>query len=782
MDQAQLQERLMAAFVAELDEHVRALNRDALALEQQPTGTSRDELLRRLFRTAHTVKSAARAVGASSIEATTHRLEDLLAATRDGAVEVDDALLSLLFDAADALEECRGRLGEGQPLDGASLTALLSRVEALARGEPLPVAPRRPRRTPPPDPVEPSVASRPPAEAAAPTSAPRPPSTARRCRACGNELTDGGACPVCERAGVRSTLDGGVVRLSPAKLDALLDRSGALLTAVYARSQPVLVLDEVCERMRTWARESLELERDLHELLGPSAPDLRARIHRVTTRWRDVGAELERLAVRVRIQQHELELLAEPLLDDVRRARMLPFAEACQGFDRLVRDLARQARKEVVLSIDGSAVELDRVVIEQLKDPLRHLVRNAIDHGLEEPAERRAAGKPEAGSVVIGATLHGARVAIVVRDDGRGIDRAAVASEATRRGLVPPADEAALAALLFQAGFSTARVVTDVSGRGVGLDIVRERVEAMHGTVTIESEAGRGSTFSLSVPLNLSGLRAMLVRVGRGLFAFPSAAVGGLIAVPRADLVTVEGREVVPWQGRHVPLVHLGSFLGQRADRVEAAPTVPAVNGVVGERAVACVVDELVAEQEITVRTLSPRLSHLPALAGATLLADGSVALILSATALLRAAMEPSRSTSLAAAPTAREPKRPHVLLVEDSLTTRSLEKMILEAAGYRVTPTVDGRDALDRLDTLDVDLVVTDVQMPRVDGFELTKALRGSTRFASLPIVLVTGMGSDADRKRGLEAGADAYLVKSAFDQAELLATLVQLLGRRPA
>jgi two-component system chemotaxis sensor kinase CheA len=568
-----------------------------------------------------------------------------------------------------------------------------------------------------------------------------------------------------------------VIRLAPAKLDALLERSSELLMAVRTLGQPVAELDALRERVRGWGREVVELEHD-PAFASPNVPAaLRASLQQVCTRWREAEAELERLTARVGLHQHDLERLVEPLLDDVRRARMLPFSEACRGFDRLARDLARQAGKEVVLRIEGGGVELDRVVLEELKDPLRHLVRNAIDHGLETPAERRAAGKPEAGELHIGASLQGQRVAVVVRDDGRGVDRAAVAAEAERRGLPAPADDASLAALLFRPGFSTAHVVTEVSGRGVGLDVVRERVEAMHGTVALDTAGGRGAGFTLSVPLTLSGLRALLVRVGRGFFALPSAAVGGLLAVLRSEIALLEGREAVAWKGRHVPLVHLSSYLGVPSDSLDAAASLPAVVVVAGERAVVCVVDELVAESEITVRSLGPRLRHLSGLAGATLLSDGRVALILSATALLRAASEGKGPVALASSAADGLRPRPHVLLVEDSLTTRSLEKMILEAAGYRVTAAVDGRDALDRVDDLGVDLVVSDVQMPRVDGVELTRALRANPRFATLPVVLVTGLGTDVDRQRGLEAGANAYLVKSAFDQAELLATLEQLL-----
>jgi two-component system chemotaxis sensor kinase CheA len=743
MDQDRLQQRLTAAFVAELEEHVGALNRDALALEQPLAAAERDEALRRLFRTAHTVKSAARAAGVPTIEAAAHQLEDLLAAARDEACPVDEALLGVIFEAADALEAVRAPLAEGRPLDGAPLSGLLSRLEALSRGAPLPPARR---------------ASKPATPAPA---APAPPATpsvvvgAAPCPICGAGHAAGGTCPPVDREAPRAPhTDAGMVRLPSAKLDALLDATGELHVAVGGLAQRVHELETLRERLA-------------HHRAASSAG----------ANGFDAAAEIERVASRLAAHQHDLERLMEPLLEAVRRARMLPFAEACQGFERLVRDLARQAGKQVQLRVEGGGVELDRAVLEELKDPLRHLVRNAVDHGVETPDERLRVGKPAVGTVGVEASVQGARVVITVSDDGRGIDRGAVRAEAVRRGLPEPVDDAAVSALLFRAGFSTARVVSEVSGRGVGLDVVRARVDAVQGEVVVASEPAVGARFTMQVPLTLSTLRAVLFRAGRGTFALPSSSIGGLARLAPEDILAVEGREAMAWRERHIPLVRLAACLGLPTDGPVDPSGLPVIVVTVSERSIAFVVDELQAEREVTIRPLGSRLRHLPALAGASLLPDGGVALILGAAALHRAALEVGPAAHAAAPSTDEGSRRPRVLLVEDSLTTRSLETMILEAAGYDVTPAIDGRDALDRIGALDVDVVVSDVQMPRLDGFTLVRALRALPRYAGLPIVLVTGMASDEDRRRGLEAGANAYLVKSAFDQAELLATIASLL-----
>ena len=757
MDQDRLQQRLTAAFVAELEEHVGALNRDALALEQPLAAAERDEALRRLFRTAHTVKSAARAAGVPTIEAAAHQLEDLLAAARDEACPVDEALLGVIFEAADALEAVRAPLAEGRPLDSAPLSGLLSRLEALSRGAPLPPARRA------------SKPATPAPSAPAPLATPSVVVGAAPCPICGAGHAAGGTCPPVDREAMRAPhLDAGMVRLPSAKLDTLLDATGELHVAVGGLAQRVHELDALRERLT-------------HRRGAPPLPAMGAlgfaSVRAAGEADLDAAAEIERVASRLAAHQHDLERLMEPLLEAVRRARMLPFAEACQGFDRLVRDLARQAGKQVQLRIEGGGVELDRAVLEELKDPLRHLVRNAVDHGVETPDERLRLGKPAVGTVGVEASVQGARVVITVSDDGRGIDRSAVRAEAVRRGLPEPVDDAGVSALLFRAGFSTARVVSEVSGRGVGLDVVRARVDAVQGEVVVASEPGRGARFTLQVPLTLSTLRAVLFRAGRGTFALPSSSIGGLVRLAPEDVLAVEGREAMAWRERHVPLVRLASCLGLPADGPVDPSGLPVIVVTVAERSIAFVVDELQAEREVTIRPLGPRLRHLPALAGASLLPDGGVALILGAAALHRAALEVGPAAHAVAPSTDEGSRRPRVLLVEDSLTTRSLETMILEAAGYDVTPAIDGRDALDRIGALDVDVVVSDVQMPRLDGFTLVRALRALPRYTGLPIVLVTGMASDEDRRRGLEAGANAYLVKSAFDQAELLATIASLL-----
>ncbi len=438
---------------------------------------------------------------------------------------------------------------------------------------------------------------------------------------------------------------------------------------------------------------------------------------------------------------------------------MLPFAEVCQGLERIVHDLSQGSGKEVELVVEGGEVELDRSVLEGLKDPLRHLIRNAIDHGIEPAEVRRAAGKPPRARVTVAAVLRGGRVEVAVADDGRGIDLEALRNQVRLKDLPEPADERELARLVFEPGLSTARLITDVSGRGVGLDVVKSRVEALHGTVDLTFTPQRGTRFTLAVPLTLTTLRALLVVAAGQTFALVGTNVQKLLRVAPEELRSIGGREMLSLGGSPLPVASLADTLGldRPAPSSNGRATVPVVIVAAGDRHMAFVVDELLSEQEVVVKRLGARIRRVPHVAAATILPSGQIALVLNAANLVRSALVRLRSSwcgRVAAldAPAAAVKKR--LLLVEDSLTIRTLEKTILEAAGYEVTVAADGADAWQLLQEHGADLLVSDVEMPHMDGFALTKAVRDSQRFRDLPVVLVTGARRKRTKRRGSKSG----------------------------
>ena len=536
----------------------------------------------------------------------------------------------------------------------------------------------------------------------------------------------------------------GAVRVAAEKLDEVLARSGELLVA-HRR------LNERAEQMT--ALEALAIS-------DPSA--LAVAVGRAAAASRDDARVIGRAASQVD--------------EAVRRLRLVPFSQACQGFDRVVRDLAEATGKAAQLVIEGGAVEIDRAVAEGLRDPLLHAVRNAIDHGVEPPAERAAAGKTPRARVTIIASLRAGDVAVEVGDDGRGLDLEALRAQLRRRGLPEPADDEELTRTVFLPGLSTARLVTDLSGRGVGLDVVRQRVEALRGTLELTHARGAFTRLTIVVPLTLTSLRVLLVRAGDQTFAVPASAVKRVARIDHGEVRVVGGIESIRFEGATVPVAPISSALGFAAlpSPLSKKLAIVLLSDRGHEAAVA--VDELVEETTVLVKSLGRRLGVVKGVSGATLLADGAIALIVSPPELI-ARTRGGRvggqvRLTAAVAPNVRK----RVVLADDSVTTRLLEKSILESAGYDVVAAVDGAEAWDILVRQGADVVVSDVEMPRMDGFTLAETIRASPRFRDMPIVLVTGLANERDRARGLAVGASAYLVKSSFDQAHLLETLAQL------
>ena len=469
----------------------------------------------------------------------------------------------------------------------------------------------------------------------------------------------------------------------------------------------------------------------------------------------------------------ELSRLLSQLRRQGTRSRMLSVATIAGPLEQAVRATARSSGKQVRWEISGEHTELDRSVLEQLRDALVHLVRNAVDHGIESPRDRAAAGKPELGVVRMSAEQRGADVVIVLADDGHGIDLEAI----RERAGADTADD--LMSFIFRPGFSTAASVTDVSGRGVGLDVVRTAVERVRGRIDVSSEPGAGVEFRITVPMTLAVLPSVIVRAGGHEYALPIHSTVVVGHPQAADELAVEGGSAVRVGGRPYPITALASILGLEDEGGQGPVVVLA--GTARRHAVR--VEALVERRDVIVSELSPVLGRVELFSGVSIGADGSVLLVLDPGAVVDAVR---RHAPMAIAPPAvtaggapRADARVRVLIVDDALTIRELQRSILERAGYLVSVAGDGEEALAALATLSIDLVLSDVEMPRMGGLELTAAIRAHPRLRSLPVILVTSRDSDEDRRRGLEAGADAYIIKSAFDEAQLLAVVERVLGR---
>jgi two-component system chemotaxis sensor kinase CheA len=731
VNREELSARLLATFLLELQEQAASMNADLLALEAEPADLDR---LRALFRGAHTLKGAARAAGVPLVEECCHALETLLAQARDGKLTLGAEHFALLFEVVDALADAGRRIQAGTSLTDSPLARAARQLGAR--------------------------------DAPAPASAPAP---SRGDAATGTESSTAAA----PAGGTVTRADR--VRVEVTKVDDLLASSEALLMAA-ARS------DARADQMRELRDLAARCAHAWRKGGGNGARGRPGPAPAMVDVQRDLDAlarEADRLSAAADDDARGLTRVTEELGQRLRHLRMGRFSDAVALLPRVVRDLALAAGKEVRLEVVGAEVEADRGVLDTIREALLHLVRNAVDHGIEPPAARVARGKSPGGTVTVAAHLRGERLTITVADDGAGIDVEGVRRQLERRGRPVPSDEQQLVRTLFQGGISTRREATEISGRGVGLDAAREAIEAIRGRMDVAWTDGQGTTFTLECPPTLAMLRTIMVGVNGHPIAIPIESVERLDRIQRDEIRRADGRDLLRTDAGPIPVASLARLLGWSPREAEDGAPLSIVRLSIGlDRRIALLVDALLGEQEVMVRPLRHVRAETPLASGTALLGSGDVALVLRPDAVLAAGLDaPSSSPSLVA-PAAPSQERRHILVVDDSITTRSLERSVLEAAGYDVATAADGADAWRRLEQESFDLVVSDVEMPRMDGVALCEAIRGSRRLASLPVILVSALESPEHQRRGLDAGADAYVTKSSFDQQALLDTIRQLLG----
>lgn len=475
---------------------------------------------------------------------------------------------------------------------------------------------------------------------------------------------------------------------------------------------------------------------------------------------------------------NELSRSLNDLQDRAMRTRMVPLSTITDKLQRAVRDLSRAQGKTVHWDVRGSDTELDRGVLNQLSDSLLHLVRNAVDHGIEPDARRQAAGKPLESNVRLHAMQLGSEVIIAVTDDGAGIDIERVRQQAAHQGInTDGMSEEDVLQLIFQSGLSTTTFVTDVSGRGVGLDVVRTNVEATRGRVEVRSTPGVGTEFRIIVPITLAVLRCLLVESGGQRFALPFHRVVRSQAFDPSNQTRAEGRPVVWVDDQPVPVSTLADVVGLSSAEPTTGPIVVLAEAA---RRHGFQVDRLVGQRDVVLKGLSRLLPHLPAVAGASVEPDGCILVVLDPPGLIQRARQANRGNALLVADAPITAEHGRILVVDDALTVRELQRSILERAGFDVRVAIDGMDALSKLAEDPSDLILTDIEMPNMDGFALTEAVRAHPTLANIPVLILSSRSSEADRQKGLDAGADGYIIKSSFDEGSLLAAVCRLIGSR--
>ncbi len=757
--------KFLARFVDEAREHCARLTEGLLLLERSPGDA---EAMASIFRSAHTIKGSARMMKLIGISELAHAMEDVLDAARGGKLTLTPAVSDALFRGIDALSAMLEQVGPGgQPEAPEALRAELHRLAAGAAQTELGLAPA---------PAS-ALAPAPAPESASEPSRPGPDSGACGPEALAQEESPGPAEAQAAPKRPGSQVQSEYMRVNSAKLDALIRLMGEIISEHGLFRKEVQQLGDI-ERASRRHLEALTGLFSREE--GGSEERAPKELGRVLRGGETLHQTLRRaltgVSESVMLQEHLIAELQETSL----KLRMLPLSTVFDPLRRTVRDLACECGKEIDFVIEGGETELDRKITERIGDSLMHMIRNSLDHGIESAEERERAGKRARGSLSLSAFHDSGGVTIALRDDGRGLSTEKIREKALARRMfdadtLARMSRAEVNNLIFLPGFSTSPIITDISGRGVGMDVVRRNiVDELKGTITIETTEGAGSAFLLRLPLNLAVFPLFLVSTGGTVCAIPSIFVVEMLSVARAELINIVDKRAIRLREQLVPVEDLAAILKISGQAQSKEATLVVVQE--GESKLGLLVDEILGREEMVVKPLPAHLQNVRIVIGGTIGEGGGVINVLHVPEVLRLAREMADSGRKVAAPA--EERGASILVVDDSINTREIEKSILEAYGYTVDMAEDGQEALEKTRTELYDLVVTDVEMPRMDGFSLTESLRADQRYRNVPVIIVTSREKDEDKKRGILVGADAYIVKRAFDQSNLLDTVRSLIG----
>jgi two-component system, chemotaxis family, sensor kinase CheA len=787
--------RLLATFREEADEHLTEITQDLLAIEKAGP-ESAAEPIERAYRKTHSLKGAARAVKFAEIESVCQNLETVFSAMKKGEFRPDAEAFDLFHEA---LKIIRGLLWGGG-LPHGSTGEITRRIRLLATDGKSPALVDLRRNS-----AEPILRVPEPGRSltrAAGLEKPDPVPVLRQQsqNESGNRNVPPRDMPghiFDERTSASALWDTRTVRVAADKLDRLITGSDDLLTTRLFIAHRMRELEEMITRFGIWRWNNALVSSDLHRLRETSfgkqrtelQPDLVQPLQRIVEFLeynREFVTSLQHdLSVHIQdteIDRSALEASTQMISDLIHDAVLLPIANVLVPFNGLVRDYSRSTGKQVDLVIEGGELEMDRRILEALKDPIMHLIHNSIDHGIEYPDIRSIKNKPIRGIVRIRVVpLSGSNLNLEISDDGAGIDPVIIRKLARDRGFITPKEDAEMTDseiiwLVFRSGLSTSPMITDLSGRGLGLAIVEDTATRLGGKISMTSVLNKGTTIRITVPVRLATLRGVVVRSGSEMYVLPMQQVRQVMRIRNESIVAENGRSTILFQDEMISTIRLTDALGIPAGRgSEESAQVPVIILAYGAGQIACIVDEVVRVQEIVIRPLGSQLRRVKRITGAVILGDGKLALVLDPIELIQESLKGGQKLPHKSLPGRKEKT---VLVVEDSVTSRALLQMIMERAGYRVQTASDGIEAFASLKQHDFDIVVSDIDMPRMNGFSLTEKIRADERLSHLPVVLVTSLDSAEDQKHGLAVGANAYIVKSSFEQRGILDIIAALTG----
>ena len=736
-------------------DHLEKLERGLLSLEQQPDDSS---ILDSLLRETHSLKGDSRMLGVEEAEMLVHQMEELLNEVKNNQTVLSGDLCDRLYLGVDAVKKIATEAVTGEP-SGVSTFHIMAQLMGAEEDEGAGEAEedgaykgaRQPRPTAPPE-----------------ETLPIPNKTQHKTTSTSSAQIE-------------------TVRVDFPKLDALMTQAGELLVTKLRLERRNEDVSQLFQLWENWNRDYALNRQLLDSLKTKLTVEEQSRItkqeHQERQYLEQFGSLVTTLKNLVLEDNTRLDTVANKLETGIRNLRLLPLSTIFNLFPRMVRDLSKQLGKEIELTIEGEDISVDKRILEEIKAPLTHIIRNAIDHGIETPQERIASNKPQKAQLLLKGSQNNSRIIIEVIDDGRGLDLEKIGVTALKRQVCTESELLTMTpqqiqSLIFAPGFSTRSEVSEISGRGVGLDVVRENVERLKGTVRVDSTWGMGCKFQLSLSTSLSTIYVLIVEINNRPYGIPIDYVEKMILVAPEQIFQVEGSPTILWEEKPLSVAWLKDLLEleSTAEILDRQQKIPCVVLSIGSEKLGVFANKLLDQQNVILKPQSKLLQKIPNISGATILSSGEVCMILEPKDLLQSTFTGKGVDNLTIL--SKITTKPHLLLVEDSIPIRTQVRRILVSAGYDVTVAVDGLEGFNILQAnKNFDAIVSDVEMPNLTGLEMTTRIRQYAEYNEIPIILVTTLATEADKRKGAEAGANAYLTKGDFDQTLLLNTLRRLI-----
>ena len=752
--------RIQATFRYEAEEHLRAFSSGLIELEKPGIKENRAEIIEIMFREIHSLKGAARSVDNRDVETLCQPLENVFSAMKRKEINFSSSFLGHFYKASDLLAKIITSEGIGQsPSERKNARELIQQLKELATGKSIEItSPELVRLVPNPEVTPPEAPI--PVAVEIPVSHTESPATKES------------------------------IRIRVSKLDPLLMQAEEMVQAKMAIIQRADELAQINSEITEWIHDSFKWKGNRFkaspEMWNEWMEDNGVRLNKLERK-------MDAIATLTRRDQFNLIRMVDNHLDAMKQIIMLPVSSLVEIFPVMVRKIAREQKKEIDFVITGTELEIDKRILEELKDPLIHLLRNCIDHGIGKPDERIRQNKPPQGKITLEfAARENGQVEIILSDDGRGIDTVMLMKAAAKAGISLDDSDGKpnrreVLNLIFMSGVSTSSIITDISGNGLGMSIVHEKVIKLNGRISVDTEDGKGTSFHILLPMTLATFRGVAVRVREFTYILPTMNVERVIMLREEDIRTIENHYTIRIDKQAISLADMGEVLGLPAtihprddssDKgFESHNKICIVVLTNKERLMGFRVDEILEEQQVFVKGLGKLLRRVRNISGATILGSGKVVPVLNVSDLMKSALRVKSEGKVHSPEKHSAEKAGRILVVEDSITSRTMLKNVLEAAGYIVVTAFDGLDGFTKAREGEFDLIMSDVDMPRANGFEFIARIRADKKLKEVPAILLTALGSPEDRERGIDAGADAYIVKSSFDQGNLLDIIRKLI-----